>query len=101
MTPISTETKTHKNPQSAPQPRLADVWRVVVLNDHPNAKRYVVLVLQRVLGFSESVARKHMLEAHKNGRTKVWAGQREQAEAYVFAMHRWHLSAVIEPNEAS
>lgn len=81
------------------QPRLEDVWRVVVLNDPVNLMSYVVMVFKRVLGFDETKARRHMLEVHEKGRSVVWTGVREQAEAYAFTLQQWHLTAVIESDE--
>jgi ATP-dependent Clp protease adaptor protein ClpS len=82
-----------------PQTQLAGMWRVVVLNDPVNRMSYVVMVLRRVLGFSEERARRHMLEVHESGRSVVWTGTREQAEAHMFALQQWHLTAVIQPAE--
>ncbi len=95
------ETKTKKIPHTVPvpQPRLTDVWRVVVLNDPVNRMSYVVMVLRRVFGFAEERARKHMLEVHEKGRSVLWSGTREQAEAYVFALQQWHLTAVVQATE--
>jgi ATP-dependent Clp protease adaptor protein ClpS len=95
-------TKTRKTPQPAPEPqtRQADFWRVVVLNDPVNRMSYVVMVLRRVFGFAEERARKHMLEVHEQGRSVIWSGTREQAEAYVFALQQWHLTALVQPGEA-
>lgn len=83
-------------PLPAPQAQAAQSWRVVVLNDPVNRMSYVVMVLRRVFGFDENLARKHMLEVHENGRSVVWTGTREQAEAHVFALQQWHLTAVIQ-----
>lgn len=74
-------------------------WRVVVLNDPVNSMGYVVLVFRKVFGFAEPTARKHMLEVHENGRSTVWAGLREQAELYAFALQQWHLTVVLESDE--
>ncbi len=74
-------------------------WRVVVLNDPVNSMTYVVLVFRKVFGFSEPVARKHMLEVHEQGRSIVWSGLREQAELYAFALQQWHLTAILESDE--
>lgn len=41
-----------------------------------------------------------MLEVHEKGRSVVWSGSREQAEAYVFTLQQWHLTAVLESHEA-
>jgi ATP-dependent Clp protease adaptor protein ClpS len=79
---------------------LAGVWKVVVLNDPVNLMSYVVAVFRKVLGFDEATARKHMLEVHEKGRSVVWMGEREKAEAYVFSLHQWHLNAVLERDEA-
>ncbi|MDP1580296.1 MAG: ATP-dependent Clp protease adaptor ClpS [Candidatus Didemnitutus sp.] len=75
-------------------------WNVVVLNDPVNLMSYVVMVFRKVFGFDETRARKHMLEVHELGRSVVWTGVREQAEAYVFTLHQWHLSAVLEAHDA-
>jgi ATP-dependent Clp protease adaptor protein ClpS len=80
------------------RPELAHVgpWRVVVLNDPVNSMSYVVLVFRKVFGFDEALARHHMLEVHEQGRSVVWAGLRERAEAYAFALQQWHLTVVLE-----
>ena len=100
---IVSETKTRQQPSHATvtQQQLADLWRVVVLNDPVNLMSYVVMVFKKVLGFDEMKARKHMLEVHEQGRSVVWSGVREQAEAYVFTLQQWHLSAVIEADESA
>lgn len=87
-------------PSAATVTRLQDVWRVVVLNDPVNLMSYVVMVFKKVLGFDETRARKHMLEVHEQGRSVVWSGVREQAEAYVFTLQQWHLTAVLESDES-
>ena len=94
--------RTHTSPetQSVTELRPEGVWRVVVLNDPVNLMSYVVLVFKKVFGFNEQVARKHMLEVHEQGRSVVWSGLREKAEAYVFTLQQWHLTAVLEPDEA-
>jgi ATP-dependent Clp protease adaptor protein ClpS len=80
---------------------LEPLWKVVVLDDPVNLMSYVVLVFRKILGFDEAMARKHMLEVHELGRSVVWTGQREKAEAYVYSLHEWHLSAVLESDEAN
>ena len=86
---------------TATETALQDTWRVVVLNDPVNLMSYVVMVFKKVFGFDETKARKHMLEVHEQGRSIVWSGVREQAEAYVFTLHQWHLNAVLESDESS
>jgi ATP-dependent Clp protease adaptor protein ClpS len=99
-------TKAQAKPQATPAPQsetelaLQGVWRVVVLNDPVNLMSYVVLVFKKVLGFDEPRARRHMLEVHEQGRSVVWSGLREKAEAYAFTLQQWHLTTVLESDEA-
>ena len=76
-------------------------WRVVFLNDAVTRMSYAVMVLRKLFSFDEETATKHMLEAHEQGRSVVWVGVRENAEAYVFSLQQWHLSATFEPDEES
>lgn len=87
-------------PAVAPQEQAASAWRVVLLNDPVNRMSYVVMVLRRVFGFAEEEARRHMLAVHETGRAVVWTGTREQAEAHMFALQQWHLTATIQADEA-
>jgi ATP-dependent Clp protease adaptor protein ClpS len=98
---VATEATPRQSPSpvSSPETQLAGMWRVVVLNDPVNRMSYVVMVLRRVFGFEETRARRHMMEVHESGRSVVWTGTREQAEAHVFALQQWHLTAVIQPEE--
>jgi ATP-dependent Clp protease adaptor protein ClpS len=100
--PVGAESKPYTTPgaRTVTEQQLGDVWRVVVLNDPVNLMSYVVMVFKKVFGFDEMRARKHMLEVHEQGRSVVWTGVREQAEAYVFTLQQWHLTAVIESDEA-
>ena len=96
----TSRTRPKSVPVSLPQRQLAEVWRVVVFNDPVNQMSYVVMEFRRVFGFPEPKARRHMLEVHELGRSILWTGTREQAEAYVFALQQWHLTAVVEADEA-
>ncbi|MFI5336744.1 MAG: ATP-dependent Clp protease adaptor ClpS [Opitutales bacterium] len=98
---ISAQTSPRQSPelQTAPAVQPAELWRVVVLNDPVNLMSYVVMVFKRVLGFDETRARRHMLEVHEQGRSVVWSGPREPAEAYVYSLQQWHLTAVLEADE--
>jgi ATP-dependent Clp protease adaptor protein ClpS len=97
---MATRTHTLPKPETHTSTAMADAWRVVVLNDPVNLMSYVVLVFKKVFGFDEQTARKHMLEVHEQGRSIVWIGLREKAEAYVFTLQQWHLSAMLESDEA-
>ena len=74
-------------------------WNVVVHNDPVNLMSYVTMVFQRVLGFPRDKATKHMLEVHHKGRSLVWSGERERAEAIVEQFHGYLLLATIEQAE--
>jgi ATP-dependent Clp protease adaptor protein ClpS len=92
-------TRTAPLERPAAELQLEGAWRVVVLNDPVNLMSYVVLVFKKVFGFDERTARKHMLEVHEQGRSVVWVGLREKAEAYMFTLQQWHLTAVLESDE--
>jgi len=91
---------TRTDSRASAELQLEDAWKVVVLNDPVNLMSYVVMVFKKVLGFDEVKARKHMLEVHEQGRSVVWVGVRETAEAHVFTLQQWHLTAVLESDEA-
>ena len=71
-------------------------WNVVVHNDPVNLMSYVSRVFMKVFGFSREKAQKHMMEVHQLGRSIVWAGERERAEAYVQQLHGYLLLATLE-----
>ena len=78
---------------------LSVPWSVVVHNDPVNLMSYVTMVFQRVLGFPRDRATRHMLEVHHKGRSLVWSGERERAEAIVEQLHGYLLLATIEQAE--
>jgi ATP-dependent Clp protease adaptor protein ClpS len=71
-------------------------WNVVVHNDPVNLMSYVSRVFRKVFGYSRQRAEKHMLEVHQKGRSIVWTGARERAEAYVEQLHGYLLLATLE-----
>lgn len=71
-------------------------WNVVVHNDPVNLMTYVTRVFQKVFGYSRERAEKHMMEVHEKGRSIVWTGIRERAEAYVEQLHGYLLLATLE-----
>ncbi len=78
---------------------LDPVWRVVVLNDPVNLMNYVVMVFQKVLGFEEARAIRHMREVHEKGRSIVWSGGRERAETFAYQLQHWRLQAILERDD--
>ncbi len=92
-----TETVTEQETKSG---TAADVpWNVVVHNDPVNLMTYVSRIFQTVFGYSRERAEKHMLEVHRLGRSIVWTGVRERAEAYVEQLHGYLLLATIEKSQ--
>ncbi|PHX85369.1 MAG: Clp protease ClpS [Opitutia bacterium] len=99
MTKAGTKDSSPTETLSRTEVKLGGVWRVVVLNDPVNLMSYVMMVFKKIFGFNETVARRHMLEVHEQGRSVVWSGLREKAEAYVYTLQQWHLTAVVELDE--
>lgn len=92
-------TKTIELPEVETDEALAMPWNVVVHNDPVNLMSYVTLVFRRVFGYPRERAERHMMEVHKNGRSIVWTGAREQAELYVQQLHEHLLLATLEQAE--
>ncbi|HNW41823.1 MAG TPA: ATP-dependent Clp protease adaptor ClpS [Opitutaceae bacterium] len=76
-------------------------WRVVVHDDPVNLMPYVALALRRVLGCDETEARRHVRAVCEQGCAPVGVECRENAEAQVLALQRWHLTASMEPDETA
>lgn len=74
-------------------------WNVVVHNDPVNLMSYVTRVFMKVFGYSKTRAEKHMMEVHQKGRSVLWSGLREPAEAYVQQLHGYLLLATLEKTE--
>ena len=81
------------------QDELAKPWKVIVLNDPVNLMSYVVMVFKKVFGYDDQKAMRHMLEVHQQGRSLLWAGEREVAESYLYQLHQWRLQAILEPDD--
>ena len=71
-------------------------WIVIVWNDPVNLMSYVVLVLQKLFGYSREKATKLMLQVHHEGRAMVSDGTREKCEADVARLHAHGLWATME-----
>jgi ATP-dependent Clp protease adaptor protein ClpS len=83
--PVTEDDVTHDGP-----------WDVIVWDDPVNLMSYVVFVFRRVFGYPEPVARKLMLEVHRNGKALVASEPREQAEMYVQQLHGYGLQATMQ-----
>ncbi|MDG1173440.1 MAG: ATP-dependent Clp protease adaptor ClpS [Opitutales bacterium] len=91
--------ETITKPKTKKEVSLEPPWRVVVLNDPVNLMNYVVMVFRKVFGFDESRAAKHMREVHEKGRSVVWSGNRERAEAYAYQLQHWRLLTLLEKDD--
>jgi ATP-dependent Clp protease adaptor protein ClpS len=74
-------------------------WVVIVWNDPINLMSYVVLVLQKLFGYSRQKATSLMLDVHHKGRAVVSNGTREKAELDVFRLHEHGLWATMQHDE--
>ena len=75
---------------------FAKGWQVLVWNDPVNLMSYVVFVFQKVLGFDEGKAKKHMLEVHEQGRSVVAKETREKAELLCLRLQAFGLKSTLE-----
>ena len=71
-------------------------WVVIVWNDPVNLMTYVVLVLQKLFGYSRDKATRLMLQVHHEGKAMVSDGTREKCEADVARLHAHGLWATME-----
>ena len=75
-------------------------WLVIVWNDPVNLQNYVVMVLQKLFGYSLEKATRLMLEVHNEGKSVVSHGTREKAEIDVARLHAAGLWATMERDRA-
>jgi ATP-dependent Clp protease adaptor protein ClpS len=71
-------------------------WIVIVWNDPINLQQYVVLVFQKLFGYSRAKATRLMLQVHNEGRAVVAAGTRERCEIDVARLHAYGLWATMQ-----
>jgi len=74
-------------------------WIVLVWNDPINLMSYVVLVFQKVFGYSREKATALMLDVHHKGRAVVSNGPRDKAELDVFRLHEHGLWATMQQDD--
>jgi len=79
---------------------FAKGWQVLVWNDPVNLMSYVVFVFQKVLGFDEGKAKKHMLEVHEQGCSVVARETREKAELFCLRLQTFGLKSTLEEVES-
>ena len=74
-------------------------WVVLVWNDPINLMSYVVMVLQKLFGYSHEKATELMLDVHHKGRAVVSNGTKAEAEHDVFRLHEFGLWATMQKDE--
>lgn len=76
--------------------QLATPWVTIVWNDPVNLMSYVSFVFQQYFGYARSKAEQLMLEVHRDGKSVVSTGSREEMERDVQAMHEYGLWATMQ-----
>ena len=74
-------------------------WIVIVWNDPINLMSYVVMVFQKLFGYSREKATELMLDVHHKGRAVVSSGAREKAEIDMFRLHEHGLWATVQQDD--
>jgi ATP-dependent Clp protease adaptor protein ClpS len=74
-------------------------WVTIVWNDPVNLMSYVVLVLQKLFGYSRPKATRLMLQVHHEGRAVVANGTREKCEIDVARLHGYGLWATMQRDD--
>lgn len=74
----------------------AKPWVTIVWNDPVNLMSYVTFVFQKYFGYSKRKSERLMMEVHRDGRSAVSTGSREEMERDVQAMHEYGLWATME-----
>ncbi len=71
-------------------------WVTIVWDDPVNLMSYVTYVFQQYFGYDKAKAEKLMLQVHREGKSAVSSGSREEMERDVQAMHEYGLWATLE-----
>ena len=74
-------------------------WVVIVWNDPVNLMNYVVMVFQKLFGYSRAKATRLMLQVHNEGRAVVANGSREKCEADGARLHAHGLWATLQRDD--
>lgn len=93
---VKPATKERAEPKAKEETKLAVPWNVIVHDDPVTLMTYVTKVFMLVFGYPQEKANRLMLEVHKQGRSIVWTGAREQAEVYCQKLQAHHLLTSLE-----
>jgi ATP-dependent Clp protease adaptor protein ClpS len=86
-------------PRSDEAVEIDPPWVVIVWNDPVNLMGYVVMVFQKLFGYSKEKATELMLDVHHKGKAVVSNGSKDQAEADVFRLHAHGLWATMQQDK--
>lgn len=100
MGTVSTSPTEVAEPEIGEATFLARPWVTIVWNDPVNLMSYVSLVFRKYFGYSKAKAEKLMMEVHRDGRSVVSTGSREEMERDVQAMHEYGLWATMQKADA-
>lgn len=76
--------------------QLSKPWVTLVWDDPVNLMSYVTYVFRSYFGYDEKKAEALMLQVHREGKSAVSSGTREEMERDVQAMHEYGLWATLE-----
>jgi ATP-dependent Clp protease adaptor protein ClpS len=93
--PVEIEQPTGDELTSMPSP-----WDTLVWTDPVNLMSDVTFVFQTYFGYPRKKAEKLMMEVHRDGRSVVSTGSREEMERDVQAMHEYGLWATLQKADA-
>lgn len=86
--------------ETTPEKKFYPNYRVILHNDDSVAAEYVVVVLNEVMGYSETKAVSIMMEAHTTGKGEVIVvTSEEHAEHYSEQLNSKGLTTTIEEME--
>lgn len=74
-------------------------WVVLVWDDPINTIDYVIVVFQKLFGYSKQKAEKLTMDVHLSGKAVVSSGTRQKAEIDVFRLHEHGLWATMQHDE--
>ena len=76
--------------------QLSKPWVTLVWDDPVNLMSYVTYVFRTYFGYDAKLAETLMLQVHREGKSAVSSGSREEMERDVQAMHEYGLWATLE-----
>src|SRR5437667_8194394 len=84
------DTATTTEPREETRTRRVPPYNVILENDDYHSFQFVIEVLCKALGYSESRAFQLTEQAHSTGRAAVWTGPKEVAELRADQIRTFH-----------